>query len=47
MTDRQLDDIITLICSYGETIEDLERIKGNIDILIENMKEDMECEDYE
>lgn len=47
MTDRQLDDIITLICSYGETIEDLERIKDNIDILIENMKEEMECEDYE
>ena len=43
MTDRQLDDIIALICSYGETVEDLERIKDNIDILIENL-EDEEAE---
>lgn len=41
MTDKQLDDIISLICEYGETVEDLKRIKDNIDILIKNLEDEV------
>lgn len=40
MTDRQLDDIIELITTYADNIEDLEKIQANIDCLIENMEEE-------
>ena len=40
MTDRQLDDIIELIIHYCTTVEDLERVKDNIDCLIENIEDE-------
>ena len=39
MTDRQLDDIIELIIHYCITVEDFQRVKDNIDILIENIED--------
>ena len=40
MTNRQLDDIIELICAYCVTEEDMRRVQDNITLLIENMEEE-------